>query len=242
MALPRIVTPEFDTQIPSTQQEIRYRPFLVKEEKVLFMAMESQDTKAIANAMNQVLSNCIIEPTDINYNALAAYDVEYLFLQLRSKSVGENIKVTVHHPGWDEEGSDICKYAHEVEIPIEDVKIEGSTSSDPIMITDTMGLIMRHPTMMDMTTAAVTGEPSMDQIMEMMYGLVVNVFDDKEVYDQFSHEEITEFFDSLNQAQFEKVLEHFQNMPQLRYEVKWTCPSCGKEDSVMLEGLTAFFT
>ena len=96
--------------------------------------------------------------------------------------------------------------------------------------------------MLDMTTAAVTGEPTMDQIMEMMYGLVVSVFDDKEVYDQFSHEEITEFFDSLNQGQFEKVLEHFQNMPQLRYEVKWTCPSCGKEDSVMLEGLTAFFT
>ena len=111
------------------------------------------------------------------------------------------------------------------------------------MLTDTMGMKLRHPTMHDMTNVAAVGEdPNMDQVMEMLYGLVDQVFDAEEVYDNFSREEITEFMESLNQKQFEDIMNHFQDMPGLRYEVEWTCPACGQPEKVMLEGITAFFT
>jgi hypothetical protein len=246
MALPKIVTPEFDTKIPSTQEEIRYRPFLVKEEKILFMAMESRDQKAVAQAMMNVLRNCIIAPLEMNLTKLAAYDVEYLFLQLRAKSVGENITLSVHHPGWDDEDQpDICKFATEVSIPIDAITVKGELKQDdPIMLTDTLGLKLRHPNMMDMSnlTAGPDETPNMDEVLKMVGMLIYQVFDAESVYDDFTADEMSEFLESLNQAQFEKLMDQFQKIPGLKHDIEWTCPSCGATDTQTLEGISAFFT
>jgi hypothetical protein len=245
MALPKIVAPEFVTQIPSTQTKIKFRPFLVKEEKVLFMALEGGDQVAISNAMQQVLEACIIEPEDFSARDLASFDIEFLFLQLRSKSVGESIEVQVHHEGYDKEDSDVCKFASQVLIPVDDIKVVQDDDHDPkIMLTDSLGMILGYPsiTQMEAGLGMDFDNPNMDNIIDMLGTLVLQVFDADEVYDQFSSEEIREFFDNLSSTQFEKCMHFFNTMPSLKYRLKWKCQSCDKEDERWIEGVNAFFT
>ena len=231
MALPSLSTPEFQTVIPSTGETISYRPFLVKEEKILLMAMEGNDQKEIEIAIKKILSNCILQ--DIDVNKLAMFDMEYLFLQLRGKSVGEVIDLSVTH--LDSE----CKHRTDIKVNIDNIKIQNLDQEKKVMLTDDVGVMMKYPTMQE--AMGVSGENT-EAVFEILSKSVDYVFDAENVYSDFTEAEIVEWINGLNQTQFQKILAFFESMPKLSHEVFWKCKECKEEDTITLEGIQSFFT
>lgn len=231
MALPSLSTPEFQTVIPSTGETIAYRPFLVKEEKILLMAMEGNDQKEIEIAIKKILSNCILQ--DIDVNKLAMFDMEYLFLQLRGKSVGEVINLSVTH--IDSE----CKHRTDIKVNIDDIKVQNINQEKKVMLTDDVGVMMKYPTMQE--AMGVSGENT-EAVFEILSKSVDYVFDAENVYNDFTEAEIVEWINGLNQTQFQKILAFFESMPKLSHEVSWKCKECKEEDTITLEGIQSFFT
>ena len=231
MALPNISTPEFITNIPSTGEEIKYRPFLVKEEKLLLMAMEGKDQKEIQNSVQKILINCILTPIDIN--KLATFDIEYLFLKLRSKSVGEVVQIKVGHTDSE------CSHRTDVSVNVDDVKVVGEILDGKIMLTDDIGVVLRYPNMSDIQT--VIGENT-DALFKLVYRCIDYVFDQEQVYNDFTAQEIEEWMESLNQGQFQKISEFFNSVPRLSHDITWKCTQCDQEEKITLEGLQSFFT
>lgn len=233
MALPSISTPEFKTKIPSTGEPITYRPFLVKEEKILLMAMEGNDAKEIEHAVKTILKNCILD--DLSIDELATYDMEYLFLQLRAKSVGEVIELKVTHPDKDKE----CKHGTDISIKVDDIKVINTSQEKKIMLTDNIGVMMKHPTLGDSMTV---NQNDTDAVFEILAKCIDYVFDEENVYNDYKLEELVEWINGLNQEQFQKILKFFESMPKLSHNIKWTCELCGEKDEVKIEGLNNFFT
>jgi hypothetical protein len=239
MNLPSLVTPHFNATIPSTGQEIEYRPFLVKEEKILLMALEGGDKKEITKATKNIIKSCVIDK--ININHLATFDIEYLFLKLRGKSVGEVIKVKVGHSDEDSE----CKHRTEVSINLDDIKVtadgveaEEASIDNRIMITDDIGVVLRYPGIDDIDKI---DESAPESMFDVINNCVEYVFDKDNVYNDFTKKEIKDWVDSLSQKQFMKMSEFFNTIPKLTHNVEWTCSECGKKDSIILEGLQSFF-
>jgi hypothetical protein len=232
MNLPSLVTPHFNATIPSTGQEIEYRPFLVKEEKILLMALEGGDKKEITKATKNIINSCIID--DIDINQLATFDIEYLFLKLRGKSVGELIDVKVGHSDEDSE----CKHRTEVSINLDEIEIHGSEIDNKIMITDDIGVVLRYPGIDDVD---LIDENTPETMFDVINNCVEYVFDKDNVYNDFSKKEIKDWVDTLSQKQFLKMSEFFSNIPKLTHNVEWTCSECGEKDSITLEGLQSFF-
>lgn len=237
MALPKIMAPEFTTKIPSTKQEVKFRPFLVKEEKLLFMAAQSDDPGDIADAIAKTLQNCLI--TDVDVSTLAAFDLEYMFLQLRSKSVGEVVQLQMAHRGETE-----CKHIHQVEVDLGSIElIFDEDHSNVIKITDDIGVVMRYPGIGDMAEVqkAVTSEDQMD-MFAFATKLITQVYDGENVYDDFTDEELMDFVESLSNDQFTNIMQFYDTMPKLRHLIEWTCPECGETETTVVEGLAGFFT
>lgn len=232
MALPSISTPEFTTRIPSTGQEVRYRPFLVKEEKILLMALEGNDQKEITKSILNLLSSCILD--DIDTNKLATFDVEHLFLKLRGKSVGEVVELNIGHVSV--EG---CEHKTKVNVPLDDIKVQGDISDGKVMINDTVGLKLSYPTV---AHAGIENLNSADGLFKLITTCIEYIFDEDEVYSDFTPQEIEDWIGQLNQGQFQKITDFFQNMPKLSYTLEWTCEKCGEKDKIELEGLQTFFT
>lgn len=231
MSLPTLSIPTFKTKIPSNGTEIEYRPFLVREEKILLMALEGNSMNEITAATKRILNDCILSEVDIE--KLATFDVEYLFLQLRGKSVGEIIEMVVGHTGDKAE----CTHKTEVSINIDDIKIEGITEDRKIQLDDRIGIVVRYPSMED-----VSGTNDVEDPFNIIASCIEMVYDEENVYDEFSHEEMVQWLEGLNKNQFEKVASFFAEMPKLSYELEWTCPQCGQKDSFVVEGLHSFFT
>lgn len=232
MALPSISTPEFQTVIPSTKETITYRPFLVKEEKILLMAMEGGDENEITNAVIKILNNCILSDTEIK--SLATFDIEFLFMKLRGKSVGEVINLNVVHP----DNSD-CKHSTEVNINLDRVQVQGEISDGKIMLTDEVGVKMRYPTMDQVVGTKLTNSSEM---FDLICGCIEFIYDQENVYQDFTQQELMDWLETLNQSQFKLISDFFEGMPKLSHKIEWTCEQCGKEDSVLVEGLQSFFT
>lgn len=232
MALPALASPEFMTEIPSTKQQIKFRPFLVKEEKILYMALEGQDTKEIENAIVTILSNCILDTVDIH--KLTLFDIEYLFLQLRGKSVGEKVELMLSHSDENNE----CQHKTKLEVDLDSIKIQGEVSDGKLMLDDKIGVKVRYPYIND---ASLVDKNESD-VFSTLSIFVEYVFDKDNVYNDFSKEEMNEWLESLSQTQFRKLIEFFENVPKLAHTVEWTCPECKQKDSIKLEGLQSFFT
>ena len=232
MALPSIATPEFKTTIPSTGEEIVYRPFLVKEEKLLLMAMEGNDEGEITDAVMKILSNCVL--SDINVDKLATFDVEYLFLKLRGKSVGEVIELKVSHVKDTE-----CQHHSDVSVNLDDVTVQGEIGDGKIMLTDTVGVKMKYPTMGQVNGMSLTNA---DDMFKMIISCIDFIFDKENVYNEFTDDEIMSWIETLNQSQFKKISDFFEEMPKLSTTSEWTCEKCGEKDSIKVEGLQSFFT
>jgi hypothetical protein len=230
MALPKLNSPTYELEQPSTGEMIKYRPFLVKEQKQLMMAQESEDENSIKNAMADVISQCTFEK--INPFDIPLFDVELLFLRIRGKSVGESVDLNLLCP--DDEETKVKKT-----IKLEDVDVimkEGHTNE--IEITDKIKMVMRYPRLDDML-----GADEVDDIFKMVYRCVHEIHDGKKVYHKvdMSEKELVEFVDSLSSDQFDKVTDFFDSMPKVQHVVEVTNPKTKKKGEVVIDGVASFF-
>ena len=238
MPLPKISTPTYEMVLPSSNKKIKYRPFLVKEEKVLILAMESQDTATVANAVKDVLKNCILS-SGIKVEKLSTFDIEYLFLNIRGKSVGEAIEVMVTCP-------DDGKTQVPTSINIDEIKviIDDDHQRD-IKLDDTYSLRMRYPSLDEFVknNFATASDISVDDTFDLIASCVDQVYSEEESWAaaDCTQKELTQFVESLNSNQFKEVEKFFDTMPKLSHTVKVINPNTKKENEVVLEGLQNFF-
>lgn len=234
MALPQIKTPEFITSLPSTGEKIVFRPFLVKEEKVLLMAQQGKDEKEVVRAVYNILESCIKTPMTVT--DLPVFDVEWLFLQLRSKSVSEELQVRLKHNKKD------CEGTTDIVININDIQVTQLNEKGHIVeLEGGLGLTMRYPTLKMLDIKSFKNDPKIDDIFYLVQNCVVNVFDKDKVYNEFTNEELQNFLEQLDQKQFLKISSFFENTPKIEHSVKYKCQKCGDEVEYKLEGLMDFF-
>lgn len=233
MALPKINEhPKYDLIIPSSGQRVKFRPYLVKEEKVLMLAMESEDLKQTVTAIVNTILSCVDEPIDPH--ALKIFDVEYMFTQIRSKSVGETSDLKLKCVQCDE--------ANPVSVNMEDVKIDIPDVNDTIAITDNITLKMKWP---DYTSLTLLGDnlKTVDQLMLMVIMSIEAIQTEEEQFlaKDVSQEELQEFIDSLTTAQFEKIKDYIQAMPSLEHQIEFNCEFCEHHNTMSLKGIQDFF-
>ena len=238
MPLPKISTPSYELVIPSNKKKIKFRPFLVKEEKVLIIAMESQDNKQIANAIKDVLSACILT-RGVKINDLSTFDIEYLFLNIRGKSVGEEVEVMI-----------TCPDDGETQVPavinLDDIKVQVNDEHTPdINLDGEYTLRMKYPSMEEFikTNFSTDGEVNVDDTFKLIASCVEQVYSEDESWAgaDCTKKELSEFVESLNSKQFKSIERFFDTMPKLSHTVKVTNPKTKKENEIVLEGLQSFF-
>ena len=234
MALPKLNdSPQYDLVIPSTQKEVRYRPFLVKEQKVLLLAGESQDKKSVLRAIMDTISSCV---EDVNINELTTYDIDYMFTMIRTKSVGESSKLMMNCSN--------CDADNEVEVKLDDIKVEGTIQDNEIQLTDSIIIKMKHPSydyFLQNTIADNT--PETEVMMELLINCIDTVSTDNEIIairDE-PRQEIQDFIDSLTTTQFEKLTGYLQNMPSIKLDIEFYCSECNHHNERQLKGLEDFF-
>ena len=234
MALPVLNNPNYEMELPSTGEKIEYRPFLVKEQKILMMAMESEDVTAQSKAVVDIIKNCTFGAIDDKVETLPTFDIEYMFLRIRSKSVGETVELII-----------TCQDDGETKVPVninlEDinvVKTEGHNTT--IMITDKIGLTMRYPTMKQLMSYDMSKITTMEGTFKVINDCLENVFDENEVYEEMNSKELQEFIEQMTTEQFQKVSEFFNTMPKLKHTLKVKNPNTGVENEVVLEGMQSF--
>ena len=232
MALPKLNTPQYDLELPSTGGKIKYRPFLVKEQKLLMMAQESENEDQIANTITSIIDSC----TDGQLNAkqLPIFDVEYIFLQLRSKSVGETSNIKVLCP------DDGKTYVEKI-IKLDEIDVHMTADHTNIVeLTDKIKILMKYPVMGDMKGIDISA--GLDGTFGLISKCVHEIHDGDTVYSRIdmSDKELDEFIDTLTSNQFEQVMNFFNTMPKLRHSISVTNPKTKKKGEVMLEGLQSF--
>tara|TARA_Y100000592_G_scaffold14693_1_gene21267 strand:+ start:7028 stop:7747 length:720 start_codon:yes stop_codon:yes gene_type:complete len=238
MPLPKISTPTYELELPSTGKTIKFRPFLVKEEKLLVLALESDDSKEITNAIKAVLKDCI-QTRGVKVESLPTFDIEYLFLNIRGKSVGEDIEVSVLCPDDGE------TYA-EVQINIDDIKVtKDKNHSNQIKIDDNLMMEMKYPSLDQFVKSnfEFSKDSQVDQSFELIASCIDKVYSADEAWttDDFTKKEVTEFLEQMNSAQFKDIESFFSTMPKLSHEVQVINPKTKKKSKVTLEGLASFF-
>lgn len=234
MSLPKIMHPTFNVTIPSTKDKVRMRPFLVKEEKILLMAQTSENPKDIVLAIQQVVNNCLVD--QINVGDLTTFDIEYLFLKLRGKSVSNTIELKYTDP-VDDNRYDIVVNVDDVEV------LFNEEHTNKIEITDKSGIILKYPKadVTEKMTTNITSEVEM--LFELMKYCIDKVYDEQEVYDtsDYNDEQINEFLEALDITTFQKIQKFIETMPKLYHEVPYTRKD-GTEAKVVLQTLNDFFT
>jgi len=241
MALPKLNVPVYETVLPSTEKVIKYRPFLVKEEKILLTAMEGADQKSIIPAVKQIINNCVQEEIDVN--ALPTFDIEYLFLRLRAKSIGESVTIGLKPWGCPNNKGNLCENSTQVELNLEEVTVIKNEEHDSkIMLDDKIGIKMNYPDM-DKLGDIMEGEENSVTGMSIVKDCIEMIFTDEETFerDSFNEKELDEFLDNLNTQQFTKIKNFFDTMPTLKHTVKYKCETCGEEKETTLQGLESFF-
>tara|TARA_Y100000992_G_C21109503_1_gene416574 strand:+ start:21 stop:740 length:720 start_codon:yes stop_codon:yes gene_type:complete len=238
MPLPKISTPTYELELPSTGKTIKYRPFLVKEEKLLVLALESDDSKEITNAIKAVLKDCI-QTRGVKVETLPTFDIEYLFLNIRGKSVGEDIEVSVLCPDDGE------TYA-EVQISIDEIEVvKDKEHNKQIKIDDKLMMEMRYPSLDQFVKSnfSFNGDNQVDQSFDLIASCIDKVYSEEEAWtsDDFTKKEVTEFLEQMNSSQFKDIESFFTTMPKLRHEVDVLNPKTKKSSKVVLEGLASFF-
>ena len=233
MPLPTIATPTFELKLPSSGKKITYRPFLVKEEKVLILALETGDTKDITRAIKDTLKACV-KTRGVKIDQLPTFDIEYLFLNIRAKSVGETVKVLVTCP-------DDMETQVSVEIDIETIQVQfDEEHTTDIEIDDKYKLRMKYPSLEQFVNNNFTFTEE-DDVFAMVASCVDLVYDEETAYDDFTEKEMVKFLEQFNSNQFKRIESFFDTMPKLSHTVSVTNPVTGVESDVTLEGLSSFF-
>ena len=238
MPLPKIVTPTYELELPSTGETIQYRPFLVKEEKVLVIALESEDTKQITTAIKTVLKNCI-KTKGIKVESLPTFDIEYLFLNVRGKSVGETIEVNITCP--DDEVT-----TTKIEVNLDDIEVQKTEEhTNQIKLDDSIMMELKYPSLDQFIKSNFDFNEGnqMDQSFQLIGSCIDKIYTDDEVWAaaDCTKKEINDFLESMNSNQFKEIEKFFETMPKLSHTVKVTNPKTKVESDVVIEGLASFF-
>ena len=238
MPLPKIATPTYELELPSTGKSIKYRPFLVKEEKVLVIALESEDTKQITNAIKAVLKNCVLTK-GVKVETLPTFDIEYLFLNIRGKSVGEELEVNI-----------VCPDDGETNVPIfinlDDIQVEKDDDhTNQIKLDDDLMMEMKYPSLEQFIKNNFDFEEGnqMDQSFELIATCIDKIYNEDEVWAtaDCTKKEVKEFLESMNSSQFKEIEKFFESMPKLKHTIEITNPKTKVKSEVVLEGLASFF-
>jgi len=238
MPLPKIATPTYELVLPSSGRKIKYRPFLVKEEKILIIALESQDQNQIADAIKNILSACILTK-GTKIDKLSTFDIEYLFLNVRGKSVGEQIEVMVTCP-------DDGKTQVPMSINIDSIKVvKNKDHQTDIKLDDEFTLKMKYPTLSEFikTNFNAVGDMNVDDTFELIASCIDQIYSEEESWtsEDCTEKEMVEFLEQLNSAQFKQIEKFFETMPKLSHKVKVKNPNTKKDNTIVLEGLQNFF-
>jgi hypothetical protein len=238
MPLPKISAPTYELELPSTGKKIQYRPFLVKEEKLLVIALESEDIKQITTAIKTVIKNCILTK-NIKVEALPTFDIEYLFLNVRGKSVGEELEVNI-----------ICPDDNETQVPVkinlDDIKVQKNENhTNRIKLDDSIMMEMKYPSLDQFikNNFDFSEKNAMDQSFELIASCIDTIFTEEEVWttSDVTKKEMNDFLESMNSSQFKDIEKFFETMPKLSHIIKVVNPKTNVESEVVLEGLASFF-
>ena len=238
MPLPKIVTPTHELELPSTGQTVKYRPFLVKEEKLLVLALETEDTKQITTAIKTVIKNCV-ETKGIKVESLPTFDIEYLFLNIRAKSVGEEIELNI-----------ICPDDGETQVPIkinvDDIQVQKNKDHNKkIHVDDSIMMEMKYPSLEQFIKSNfdLSSENTMEQSFDLVAECIDKIYTEDEVWSasDVTKKELVDFLDQMNSTQFKQIERFFETMPKLSHAIKVKNPKTKVESEVVLEGLSSFF-
>jgi len=238
MPLPKIATPTYELTIPSINKKIKYRPFLVKEEKILLLAMESNDVKEIAESVKNVINNCITT-RGVKVDNLSTFDIEYLFLNIRGKSVGEEVEVMVTCP--DDEVTQVP-----MSINLDEIKVvQDPKHNRDIKLDDSLTLRMKYPSLNEFVKSNFESgeEMTVDDTFSMITGCIEQIYNEEESWSasDSTQKELKQFLEQLTSHQFKEIESFFETMPKLSHTLKIKNPNTGVESEVALEGLTSFF-
>jgi hypothetical protein len=236
MALPKLITPTYELEVPSTDEKIKYRPFLVKEEKILLLAMESGKPEDIIIAIKQIVVACTYEK--LNVETMPMFDIEYIFLQIRAKSVGETSKLKVLCQ------DDMKTYA-DVEIDLNDIQVQvNEEHTNKIELTDSMGMFMTYPTIESFTKNGIDNI-NPNNMLDVISGCILQIYEEngEKLYDpkDQTQKELIEFLENLNTTQFKDIQKFFDTMPKLKHTIKVKNPKTKKTSEITLTGLNDFF-
>lgn len=240
MALPKIDAPVYEIDLPLSNKHIRFRPFLVKEQRNLMMAMESDDKETIEKNIKQVLHNCTLT-TDVNIDSLPIIDVEYYFLNLRARSIGEVVETKYRCE--NEVNSKPCGNLMEASINLLDIKVEmNDKAKDVIQLTDTIAIKLKYPEFA-LLDRATKFDSATDMAFQMIVESIEYIFDGEQYYypNETDPNELVEFVESLNAEQFTKIEDFFNNLPSLNKKIELDCGKCGYHHTIEVEGLDNFF-
>jgi len=232
MNLPFVTAPKYTLTLPSTGKKCEYRPFLVGEQKLLMLALETGEGDEIINSIHQVIDTCTFNKLDCR--SLPSFDTEYIFIKLRSKSIGEKLELDV-----------VCKECetkNDYELDLESIKVvKPKNHSTKIQLTTSMGVIMRYPTTEE--TDLIKSRKSVDTIYGVVTGCIEQIYDDETVYmaKDFSKEDINTWVDKLNQEQFDKIEKFFEDMPKVETRIEFNCKKCKEDNVIVVEGIDSFF-
>jgi len=241
--LPKIDTPIYEVKLISSGKVVQFRPFLVKEQKLFLMNTENDDVDATIRVIRQVLKNCVL--SDIDVDALPVFDLEYLFMHLRARSVSEvvNLKYRCNNIVKNTKGEDKdCGTINEISFNVLEIKptlTEGHVNK--FQLTDKVGIVMRYPTFELMQKSA--GREDADVIMDLIYASIEQVYDEDTVYHMKDNtrDEIIEFVDNLQQKDLENIRKFFDTMPKLEKKIEYKCKKCDYQENIALEGVQSFF-
>ena len=236
MALPKLNTPTYELEIPSTSEVIKYRPFLVKEQKTLMMAEESKDEKELMNVMGSLISSCTFDSVDPNTAPM--FDIEYIFLKVRTKSVGSTVKLNITCP-------DDGETKVPVSISIDEIGVKYHEDHNPdIKLDDKLTMRMRYPSLSEFIAQNFGTGDKLEQSFEVIAGSIDQIYSEEESWEakDCTKKELVQFIEQLNSSQFKQVERFFETMPKLSHTLVVTNPNTGEENAVVLEGLAAFFS
>ena len=232
MALPKLETPTYQITLPSTNRNIKYRPFLVKEQKILYMSQNSKDEREVSNTIGKLVSNCTFG--EVNPDISPMFDIEYIFIKLRSKSVGETVDISVLCP-------DDNKTRVPVKIKLDDIDVQMTTGhSNEIKLTDDMRLVLRYPVLKDLKN--IVGETEVEQVFNILVNCIHEVHHKDKIYNavDVTKSDLETFIEQMTTEQLKEIMIFFETMPRLRHVVKVTNPKTKKKGEVVVEGLQNF--
>lgn len=237
MALPMNKTPIYTLTIPSSEKTVKFRPFLVKDEKALLIAQQSEDGTVMIDTLKSVIKSCIID--DINVDELASFDIEYIFAQLRAKSIGEMVELVFTCAHCQDEKNTVKIGFDLTTMQVE--KPEGHT--DTISLFDNVGVKMRYPDIDTIKSVQDSNGEDMDQVFKIVISCIEFIYDEEQLYyaNELSKEELTQFVENLTSDQFAKIQHFFETIPKIKHEVSFKCPACGAQNHSVLEGINSFF-